>query len=285
MKLSRRCKSSRGQRRATSPGAKPAGGRRQTSEAGWSKAAGSVSSRESCLQVVVPQGRTTPRIPEPRAWEVRTVSARWNAVSARSLQARQGGGHRGRRPDHVATGITRELVRASSASGLESAEQHGGAHSGGSPPRDQSSRWKGPRPRRVGPSINTRGRQVRRDERERGGSPDGREAVLAEHRSDGLTTFPNNRTRARRRASPAGRHVCAGSNEAGKPGNQHRPWDLVQRRRRRASSPNQGGTGREHPGGARDFEPGAHPATTGTDRHSGTCISRHGVYHARPPPG
>jgi hypothetical protein len=115
-----------------------------------------------------------PRIPEPRAWEVRTVSVRWNAVSALSVQARQGGGHRGRRPDHVDTGITRELVRASSASCLENAEQHGGEHSGGSPPRDQSSRWKGPPPRRVDPSIKTRGRQVRRDEREREGSPDGR---------------------------------------------------------------------------------------------------------------
>src|SRR5919109_773994 len=58
--LSRRCKSSPGQRLATSPGAKPAGGRRQTSEAGWSKSAGSVSSLERCLKVVVPQGITTP---------------------------------------------------------------------------------------------------------------------------------------------------------------------------------------------------------------------------------
>src|SRR2546423_13979617 len=58
--LSRRCKSSRGQRLATSPVAKPAGGRRQTSEAGESKSAGSVSSLESCLKVVVPQGITTP---------------------------------------------------------------------------------------------------------------------------------------------------------------------------------------------------------------------------------
>jgi len=30
------------------------------SEAGWSKSAGSVSSRESCVKVVVPQGITTP---------------------------------------------------------------------------------------------------------------------------------------------------------------------------------------------------------------------------------
>ena len=37
------------------------------------------------------------------------------------------------------------------------------------------------------------------------------------------------------------------------------------------------------PGGARDSEPGAHLAALGTERHSGTCISRHGVYHARSP--
>jgi len=58
------------------------------------------------------------RVPEPRGWETRTVSGRWNAVSVLSLWARQGRGHRGRRPDHADTGITRELVRASSASCL-----------------------------------------------------------------------------------------------------------------------------------------------------------------------
>ena len=57
-----------------------------------------------------------PRRPEPRVWEPRTVSRRWNAVSAPSLSARQGRGHRGRRPEHADTGRTRELVRASSAS-------------------------------------------------------------------------------------------------------------------------------------------------------------------------
>ena len=117
--LSRRCKSSRGQRLATSPVATSAGGRRQTSEAGWNKSAGSVWSLESCLQVVVPQGITTRRTPDPPAWEARTVSRRWNAVSALSLWARQGGGHRGRRPDHGDTGRARELVRASSASCLD----------------------------------------------------------------------------------------------------------------------------------------------------------------------
>ncbi len=59
-----------------------------------------------------------PRRPEPRVWEPRTVSRRWNAVSAPSLSARQGRGHRGRRPDHAEKGRTRELVRASSASCL-----------------------------------------------------------------------------------------------------------------------------------------------------------------------
>src|SRR5438552_16405334 len=59
-----------------------------------------------------------PRRPEPRVWEPRTVSRRWNAVSAPSLSARQGRGHRGRRPDHADKGITRERVRASSTSCL-----------------------------------------------------------------------------------------------------------------------------------------------------------------------
>ena len=115
-----------------------------------------------------------PRRPDPRVWEPRTVSRRWNAVSAPSLWARQGGGHRGRRPDHADQGITRELVRASSASCLSIADQCGAQCSAGSPPRDQSSPRKGPPPRRVDPSIKTRGRQVRRDKREREGTPDGR---------------------------------------------------------------------------------------------------------------
>jgi hypothetical protein len=118
-----------------------------------------------------------PRVPESWGWEARTVSCRWNAVSARSLEARPGRGHRGRRPDHVDTGITRERVSASSASCLDSAEQYGAECSVGSPPRDQSSPGKGPWPRRADLSIKTRGRQGRRDEREREGPPDGRSAV------------------------------------------------------------------------------------------------------------
>ena len=66
-----------------------------------------------------------PRTPERWEWEPRTVSVRWNAVSAGSLVARSGGGHRGRRPDHADTGIARELVRASSASCLAFADQWG----------------------------------------------------------------------------------------------------------------------------------------------------------------
>ncbi len=121
-----------------------------------------------------PERDNHPKMPGPWVWEPRTVSACWNAVSALSLLARQGGCHRGRRPDHVDTRITRELVRASSASCLDIADQYGAAHSVGSPPRDQRSPGKGPPPRWVDPSIKTRGRQVRRDEREREGTPDGR---------------------------------------------------------------------------------------------------------------
>jgi len=118
-----------------------------------------------------------PRRPDSWVWEPRTVSGRWNAVSAPSLWARQGGGHRGRRPDHAEKGRARELVSASSASCLDIAEQCGASCSAGSPPRDHSSPRKGPLPRRVDPSIKTRGRQVRGDKREREGTPDGREAV------------------------------------------------------------------------------------------------------------
>jgi hypothetical protein len=80
-----------------------------------------------------------PRVPEPWVWEARTVSVRWNAVSVLSLEARQVGGQRGRRPDHADRGITRELVRASSVSCLEDADQCRAKGSAGSPPRDQSS--------------------------------------------------------------------------------------------------------------------------------------------------
>jgi hypothetical protein len=121
-----------------------------------------------------PARDTPPGGPEPWGWAARTVSGRWNAVSALSRGARQGGGHRGRRPDHADTGITRELVRASSASCLEIADQYGAEYSVGSPPRDQSSPGKGLWPRWVDLSHTTRGRQVRRDERERAGTPDGR---------------------------------------------------------------------------------------------------------------
>jgi len=171
-----------------------------------------------------------PRRPDPRVWEPRTVSRRWNAVSAPPLSARRGRGHRGRRPDHTEKGITRERVSASSASCLYIAEQCGAKCSAGSPPCDQSSPRKGPLPRRVDPSSKTRGRQGRRDKREREGTPEGREAVFVEHSSDGLNVFPSNRARGRRRAPPAWGDVRAGSRGVGKPGNHRRPWDLVQRR-------------------------------------------------------
>jgi len=104
-----------------------------------------------------PARENHPRRPEPRVWEPRTVSRRWNAVSAPSLRARQGGGHRGRRPDHGEQGRTRELVSASSASCLYSAEQCGAQSAAGSPPRDYSSPRKGPPPRRVDPSTHKAG--------------------------------------------------------------------------------------------------------------------------------
>jgi hypothetical protein len=62
---------------------------------------------------------TIPGMPDLGVWEARTVSSCWNAVSALSLVAREGGGHRGPRPGHADTGIARELVRASSASCLD----------------------------------------------------------------------------------------------------------------------------------------------------------------------
>jgi len=86
-----------------------------------------------------PARENHPRRPEPRVWEPRTVSGRWNAVSAPSLRARQGGGHRGRRPAHAEKGRARERVSASSASCLYIAEQCGAKGSAGSPPRDPSS--------------------------------------------------------------------------------------------------------------------------------------------------
>ena len=54
-------------------------------------------------------------------------------------------------------GITRELVRASSASCLYIADQCGAKRSAGSPPRDQSSPRKGPPLRRVDPSTQNAG--------------------------------------------------------------------------------------------------------------------------------
>jgi len=63
-----------------------------------------------------PARENHPRMPAPRVWEPRTVSRRGHAVSALSLSARQGRGHRGRRPEHAGQGRPRERVSASSAS-------------------------------------------------------------------------------------------------------------------------------------------------------------------------
>jgi len=104
-----------------------------------------------------PARENHPRRPEPRVWEPRTVSRRWNAVSAPSLRARQGGGHRGRRPEHADQGRTRELVSAASASWLEIADQCGAKSSAGSPPREQSAPRQGSSPRRVEPSTQNAG--------------------------------------------------------------------------------------------------------------------------------
>ena len=80
-----------------------------------------------------------------------TVSSCWNAVSAYAYMVRHGGGHRGRRPDHVGQGITRELGRASSASCLQNADQ------GVPTPRESTAKSKllprkGPLLRRVDPA-------------------------------------------------------------------------------------------------------------------------------------
>ncbi len=177
-----------------------------------------------------PERENHSRMPDPYGWETRTVSSRWNAVSALSLLAREGRGHRGPRPDHADTGIARELVRASSASCLDIR----GSVQGRVPCGESTARPKlpveRPAPRRVDLSIKTRGRQVRRDKREREGTPDGREAVLADHRSDGTPVLSLKRKRAAPWASPARGDVRAGNTGAGTPGNPLRPWDLVERR-------------------------------------------------------
>jgi hypothetical protein len=74
------------------------------------------------------------RMPAPWVWELRTVSGRWNAVSALSLSARQGRGHRGRRPDHAGqrdnTGTRERLISLLSRKSRISAEPKAprGAH-------------------------------------------------------------------------------------------------------------------------------------------------------------
>ena len=127
-----------GQSLASSPVVRPAGRRRRRSGAGWNESTGSVSSRESCLKVVVPKGISS-RGCLILGCEPRTVSSHWNAVSAYADMVRHGGGHRGRRPGHADKGITRELPRASSVSCLQNRGSIRRKHLRGSPPRDQSS--------------------------------------------------------------------------------------------------------------------------------------------------
>jgi hypothetical protein len=104
----------------------------------------------------------------------------------------------------VDTGITRELVRASSASCLDIAAQCRAENSAGSPPRDQSSppeRPAAPPGRSIHPKM--RRRQVQRDKREREGTPEGREAVFADHSSEGSNASHYRRKRAGSWAPPA----------------------------------------------------------------------------------
>jgi hypothetical protein len=79
-----------------------------------------------------------PRRPVPRVGDPRTGSRRWNAVAAPALRARQGAGHRGRRPAPAEQGLSRDRASASSASGLSIAEQGGAKGAAGSPPREPS---------------------------------------------------------------------------------------------------------------------------------------------------
>ena len=221
-----------------------------------------------------PDRANRPEQPAPRVREARTVSGRWHAACALGRMARPGGGPRGRRPAHGDTGRTRERGRASSASCRDSADQGRAGSSAGSPPRAHRSPWQGPPPRRVDRAHPTRGRQGRRDEGERAGTPAGREAVCADHRSDGIEVADSTRPRENAEAPPACGDVSAGGAEVGQPGNQRRPWDLGQRRGSRASSPHQGGTNRGQPARAGASAREAHPATTGTERHAGPRIPR-----------
>ena len=94
-------------------------------------------------------------MPVPSPKRTRTVSMRWNAVSAYVYKVRQGRGHRGRRPAHADKGMIRELGRASSLPVHENADQCGvtpvGVH------RDiKAPCRKGPPLRRVDPQSATK---------------------------------------------------------------------------------------------------------------------------------
>jgi len=165
-----------------------------------------------------PARENHPRRPEPRVWEPRTVSRRWNAVSAPSLWARQGGGHRGRRPDHAEKGRTRERVSASSASCLEIAEQCGATCSTGSPPRDQSSPRTGSPLRRVDPSTQKCGDD--RDGGPRGNAKALRKGVRQSERIIGARGAMRPTTGAHAHAPGPRQPEETSAREAARPGSQ-----------------------------------------------------------------
>jgi hypothetical protein len=131
-----------------------------------------------------------PRTPAPWVWEPRTVAVRGNAVSALSLAASQGRGHRGRRPAHAGKGRARGRVSASAASCLDKRGAVQRQALGGASTACSTLPRQGPPPRRAEPSSKTRGRQGQRDKRERDGTVEGREAVCAAPRSEGLDGSP-----------------------------------------------------------------------------------------------
>jgi hypothetical protein len=163
-----------GQRVATSPVGKPAGRRRQRSEAGWNKSIGLVLSLERDSSVVVPSGISTDGLPDP---------ARVNADSFDGLErsilpgdrASRGRDHRGLRPEHVDI----RMARGTRESLIASCPTNRGSMRGntrGSPPRHQSSSSERPAapPGRSPEYKQKRRRQVRRNELDSEGTPDER---------------------------------------------------------------------------------------------------------------
>ena len=119
------------------------------------------------------KGINAKRTPESGRCEPRTVSGGWNATSEATPTASCRGGHRGRRPEHVDQGMTRELVRASSSPvvrkrGSSAEKPSAGVH------RDiKAPPGKAPPARSIRESKCGR-TQVRRNEPECEGASDGR---------------------------------------------------------------------------------------------------------------